>query len=112
MTYLPKPNRYYIVQKEPVLLTEKHLRELSPEGLQPIKLTKPWLTAFGFEPDRSAYSWGLGNVRFVAGMNCWLCINTRRYVQYVHELQDLFEEQFQDTKLELKSHSFYVSGAA
>ncbi|GAB3251798.1 hypothetical protein GCM10027347_10450 [Larkinella harenae] len=113
MTNIPKTNRYYVVQKEPVLLTEKHLRELEPSQTpQPIKLTKPWLIAFGFQPDRMANSWSFGNARLVAGMNCWLCINFRRYIQYVHELQDLFEEHFDDTVLELKSHSFYITGPA
>lgn len=112
MMNLPKLNRYYVVQKEPVLLTEEHLKtppsQMTP---QPIKLTKPWLIAFGFQPDRSANSWSFENARLVAGMNCWLCITTRRYIQYVHELQDLFEDHFRETALILKSHSFYISGA-
>lgn len=107
-----KPNRYYVVQKEPVLLTEKHIKELQPpQEPQPIKLTKPWLTAFGFQPDKSANTWSFENARLVAGMNCWLCVKTRRYIQFVHELQDLFEEHFRETTLVLKSHSFYISGA-
>ena len=108
-----KINRYYVIQKEPVLLTDKHLKDLQPPNApQPIKLTKPWLLAFGFQPDKSANAWSFGGARLVAGMNCWLCTNSRRYIQYVHELQDLFEEYYHETSLVLKSHSFYISGAA
>ncbi len=107
-TLSPKIDRYYVVHKEPVLLTEQHVKSLSSDELQPIKLTRPWLQAFGFQPDPSAYSWRFGNARLVAGMNCWLCIKSRRYIQYVHELQDLFEEHFHETNLVLSSHSFYV----
>ncbi|GAB3915557.1 hypothetical protein [Larkinella terrae] len=111
MSVTPKPNRYYVVQKEPVLLTAVLLKELPPDIPQPIKLTKPWLLAFGFQPDRSTNFWSLENARLVAGMNCWLCTKSRRYIQYVHELQDLFEEHFRETTLVLKSLNFYVSGA-
>ncbi|MGA0557664.1 hypothetical protein ACO2Q8_13490 [Larkinella sp. VNQ87] len=111
MIHSLKPNRYYIVQKEPVLVTEKDLLELpAEEPPRPIKLTKPWLLAFGFQPDRPAHSWIFGNVRLVAGMNCWLCTTTRRYIQYVHELQDLFEDHYRDITLVLKSNSFYITG--
>ncbi|GAB3318412.1 hypothetical protein GCM10027299_09880 [Larkinella ripae] len=110
MPNIPKTNRYYVVHNEPVLLTEAHLNDLQTPP-QPIKLTKPWMLAFGFQPDRSANAWSFENARLVAGMDRWLCVNTRRYIQYVHELQDLFEEHYHETKLVLKSHSFYLSGA-
>ncbi|RAK02588.1 hypothetical protein LX87_00708 [Larkinella arboricola] len=97
-----KPNRYYLIHNEPVLLTEKLLRDLQPPNRpRPIKLTKPWLSAFGFWPDPSANSWLLEDVRLVPGMNCWLCVYTRRYLQYVHELQDLFEEVHGHIELQL-----------
>ncbi|MFD1144974.1 hypothetical protein ACFQ4C_27850 [Larkinella insperata] len=99
-----KPNRYYLIHNEPVLLTEKLLRDLQPPNRpRPIKLTKPWLTAFGFWPDPSANSWMLEEVRLVPGMNCWLCVQTRRYLQYVHELQDLFEDVYDHIDLELRT---------
>lgn len=107
-TPIPKLNRYYIVHKEPVLLTEQHLKNSSIDVPHPIKLTKPWLLAFGFQSDPVDYSWRFEDARLVAGMNCWLCVKSRRYIQYVHELQDLFEEHFHETELVLTSRSFYV----
>ncbi|GAB3317240.1 hypothetical protein GCM10027299_08400 [Larkinella ripae] len=104
MVQRPKAHRYYLLHNEPVLLTEKLLKELQPPNRpQPIKLTKPWLLAFGFWPDPSANSWMFEDARLVPGMNCWLCVQTRRYLQYVHELQDLFEEAFADLELQLRT---------
>lgn len=99
-----RPNRYYLIHNEPVLLTEKLLKELQKPNLpQPIKLTKPWLTAFGYWPDQSANSWIFEDSRLIPGMNCWLCVQSRRYLQYVHELQDLFEEEYEYTELRLRT---------
>ncbi|MGM9506566.1 MULTISPECIES: hypothetical protein [Larkinella] len=104
MLHRPKPNRYYLIHNEPVLLTETLLKELQPPNRpQPIKLTKPWLIAFGYWPDPSANSWIFEDSRLIPGMNCWLCVQTRRYLQYVHELQDLFEEEYEYTELRLRT---------
>ncbi|MGA0557705.1 hypothetical protein ACO2Q8_13705 [Larkinella sp. VNQ87] len=102
MVHRPKPNRYYLIHNEPVLLTERLLKELQPPNRpQPIKLTKSWLQAFGFSPDPMANSWLYEDSRLVPGMNCWLCVQTRRYLYYVHDLQDLFEEEYEYTELRL-----------
>ncbi|GAB3904479.1 hypothetical protein GCM10028803_33970 [Larkinella knui] len=104
MVLPPQPNRYYLVHNEPVLLTETLLKALQPPNRpQPIKLTKPWLTAFGYWPDPSANSWTYEDSRLIPGMNCWLCVQTRRYLQYVHELQDLFEQEYPYTVLQLRT---------
>ncbi|MGA0555291.1 hypothetical protein ACO2Q8_01470 [Larkinella sp. VNQ87] len=96
----PQPNRYYYVQTEPVLLTDSHL-DMASVRPAPIRLSKTWLSAFGFRPDSLGHSWVLNDVRLIPGTNCWLCVETRRYLRYVHELQDLFEEHF-DLNLSLK----------
>ncbi|GAB3317196.1 hypothetical protein GCM10027299_08320 [Larkinella ripae] len=93
MSRQPKLNRYYYVQTEPVLLTDSHLHPVYGRPT-PIRLSKTWLTAFGFRPDSRAHSWLFGDARLIPGTNCWLCVETRRYIHYVHELQDLFEEHY------------------
>jgi hypothetical protein len=100
----PKFNRYYLIHNGPVLITELILKELQPANRPaPIKLTKQWLTAFGFRPDPSAHSWILEDCRLIPGVNCWLCVHSRRYLQHVHELQDLFEDHYEYTDLRLKT---------
>ena len=104
MNIRPKSNRYYLIHNGPVLSTESILKELQPVNRPlPIKLTKQWLTAFGFRPDPFAHSWTFEDCRLIPGVNCWLCVQTRRYLQYVHELQDLFEDHYEYSDLRLKT---------
>lgn len=111
MTARLKSNRYYLMPNGPALVTELSLKELkATESPVPIKLTKQWLTAFGFRPDARGHYWVLEDCRLIQGVNCWLCVHTRRYVHSVHELQDLFEECYKYTELRLKNGlaSLYV----
>ncbi|WP_128543390.1 hypothetical protein [Larkinella soli] len=108
----PRPNRYYYIRHQPTLLTEELLKTVqhAPDPAaalpQPIRLTKHWLAAFGFLPDATATSWSLEDARLVNGMNCWLCVTTRKYLQFVHELQDHFEEYFHLHLQLLKPNSY------
>ncbi|RRA99876.1 hypothetical protein [Larkinella rosea] len=104
MIIRPKSNRYYLIHTEPVLSTELMLRDLQTTHRPlPIKLTKQWLTAFGFRPDASAHGWVFEDCRLIPGVNCWLSVHPRRYLQYVHELQDLFEDHYEYSELRLKT---------
>ncbi|WP_128544576.1 hypothetical protein [Larkinella soli] len=109
MLIIPKADRFYYIHNEPTLLTEEVLKSLQPPNRpQPIRLSKAWLAAFGFRPDPSAHSWTFEDARLIPGMNCWVCVATRRYLQYVHELQDLFEDYF-NTELLLISKPMGLS---
>lgn len=104
MIIRPKSNRYYLTHNGPVLSTDLMLRDLQTTNRpRPIKLTKEWLAAFGFRPDPSAHFWIFEDCRLIPGVNCWLCVHSRRYLQYVHELQDLFEDHYDYTDLRLKT---------
>ncbi|WP_128544230.1 hypothetical protein [Larkinella soli] len=95
MNHRPEPGRYYYIHSQPSLLTESLLKTLQPPNRpQPIRLTKPWLTSFGFRPDASAHSWIRDDSRLVPGLNCWVCVATRRYIKFVHELQDWYLEVY------------------
>ncbi|MFD1140537.1 hypothetical protein ACFQ4C_05440 [Larkinella insperata] len=104
MNARPKPNRYYMMSNGPALMTEWSLKELKPtDSPLPIKLTKQWLLAFGFRPDARGQYWTLEDCRLIPGVNCWLCVHSRRYLRFVHELQDLFDDLYKYTELRLKT---------
>ncbi|WP_128548305.1 hypothetical protein [Larkinella soli] len=95
----PTTGHYYYTNGVPTLLTPSAIEELTRQGPasrpQPIRLTRQWLTSFGFEPDASGHTWSFEDIRLVPGLNCWLCARTRRYLRFVHELQVLFEETYE-----------------
>ncbi|MGA0558538.1 hypothetical protein ACO2Q8_17885 [Larkinella sp. VNQ87] len=92
----PQVGRYYYVGNEPTLFTESLLREILPHHKpQPIRLTKQWLANFGFQPDAFRHFWYYQDLKLVPGLNCWLCVSTRRYLYYVHELQEYLADMNQ-----------------
>ncbi|RRB01254.1 hypothetical protein [Larkinella rosea] len=101
----PQVGRYYYVGNEPTLFTEKLLQEILPHHRpQPIRLTKQWLIEFGFRPDSARHFWFFQDLKLVPGLNCWLCVSSRRYLHYVHELQECFADIYQ-MELPLKIQS-------
>ncbi|GAB3928084.1 hypothetical protein [Larkinella terrae] len=104
MSRQPKANRYYYVQTEVVLLTDSHLRTGAVRPA-PIRLTKQWLTSLGFHPDTSGHAWHYNDVKLVQGTNFWLCVETRKYMQFIHELQDLLEDHYNLTLLQKSQRS-------